>query len=347
MKKNIKDSCLRVINTSLLIILLTLCGQAIGAESSIESSSGGSDWNWGLLLIVISVVIVMVLSVSMVIFWGKKQDDFNHIVFFCIKHLVKSSSVEEKCEAAKALAYANDPIALLVLIGVVNEPGIEQDMIRKVALESLNTMSTRFIKYQKFIQSLIPALEKNKHEEIIKLLIENFESSSHEKYLQCAYVIAREYVCIEKYQDAREWLEKAQKRESRDNLCTSEISDLIELCNKHQYHNCDEIYQAKEYFHALECYSSITSRLSEHDKHHYLSHLRIACTYCKLERYNDARDATLLALQHHQKTDEALRLNELLHHLLTNETGQSDKVNIANLNQFVDKTMCMHCGERK
>jgi len=296
-----------------------------------------------LILIIILIITIVVATVGLVIAWSKKQDEVNHLTFFCISHLILSSSQEEKCEAARALAQTKSPIALLVLIGIINDKEWVDEAVRKIAFDSLKIMAERFKRHKKLLNLIIPAIENKQHDVIIDLLIERFEKTGKKKYVQCAYVIGREYIYLEQYDEAKLWLERAEVRRNDTFYCTNEIDDLIELCNVKLYQQCDAIYQKEEYFQALECYSLTTQSLNEDQKHRFRSHLRIACTYCKLQRYSDAKQALLYALQYHEKTDYALKLNDLLNELPEIKTEQSfnsiEKSKLLQLNQYVDDIM--------
>jgi len=292
-----------------------------------------------LALIILIMVLVTLTSLGLVIAWSRRQDELNHMTFFCIRHLIRASSIEEKCEAAKALAHANNPIAILVLVGVFNDKELVEEVVRKTALDSLYTMRKSFKKYKKLLKSLIPALENQQHEIIIELLSQNFEKKGKQRLVQSAYVIAREYILLKHYDEAKFWLEKASQRRNDSFYCNNEIEELIAYCNEQLYQVCDQLFHNREYFKALECYSLTTSSLDKHDKHHFRSHLRIACSYCKLQRYNDAKQAILLALQYHEQTDDTLSLNKYIQELENTENDYDRRQIQQRIEQIIDEIM--------
>ena len=289
--------------------------------------------------------VVIVAIVGSVISWSRHQDDLNNMVIFCIKYLIESKNTQEKIDAAKALGHAKDPAALLVLVDVINDRELQEKDVRLTAINALYEMSSHYKKYKKLILVLLNATEQHEHQKIIDILITSFELDNDKKYVQSAYVIAREYIKLQQYDDARVWLHKAELRNRRFIVYINEIDELIKFCNYQLFLKGDSFYRSQNYFEALEYYSLTSTDLNNEEKHKFSDYLRIACVYCKLERYHDAADATLVALQYNQDTQDALLLEQLLRELIKDMSDKDPQLkeqhsnNIQKLDKHVAQIM--------
>ncbi|MBF0264267.1 MAG: HEAT repeat domain-containing protein [Gammaproteobacteria bacterium] len=263
------------------------------------------------------IIVVAAVIVGFVIRWSRHQNDLNNMVIFCIKYLIESKDDQEKINAAKALGHAKDPAALLVLLDVSNDKKHENKEVRHAAIDALHEMASHYSKYNKLIKSLLIASEQNNHQLVLDLLISHFEQDNDNKYVQSAYIIAREYIKLEQYEEARTWLQKAEFRNRRFIVYIDEIDELIELCTSKLFLIGDLFFYSEKYFKALEYYSSASQDLSDEIKQHYHAYMRLACVYCKLERYNEALEANLIAIQKHQEMEqESQQLQNLLREMI-------------------------------
>lgn len=300
------------------------------------------------LVYIISILIIMIVAafvlVGGVIRWSSHQDDLNNMVIFCIKYFFESKNIQEKIDAAKALGHAKDPAALLVLVGVSNDRELQEKDVRHAAIDALYEMSSRYKKYKKLILALLTAIEQKQYQKTIDLLIKSFEQKNDKKYVQSAYVIAREYIKLQQYDEARVWLHKAEFR-NRPIVYINEINELIKFCDYELFLKGDSFYHSQKYFEALEYYSLASCDLNDEEKQRFCDYLRIACVYYKLKHYNDASEATLVALQHNQGTDDALLLEQLLQKLIKDMVDEDPQFkeqhinNIQELDKHVAKIM--------
>ena len=265
--------------------------------------------SFGLALLILTVLVVGGLTL-----WSKKQDEINHMMFFCIRYLIDSQNQAERYKAAKALGRAKEPGALLILLDVViDEQGDEE--VRDCAATALMEMGQKYRKYRKVIKDLTSALEDTDHQKIIDVLISSFEGEG-KKYVQTAYVIGREYMRLGNFADAREWLHVAAFRNRKTPTYGNQIKELAYMCNRQLFAEGDRSFKAGCYHDAKAHYAVASHNLEDEEKKRFSSYLRQACAYCKLEDYQDAAQALLQALQHHHETDLTLTLNKLLQKIL-------------------------------
>jgi len=98
-----------------------------------------------------------------------------------------------------------------------------------------------------------------------------------------------------------------------------EIEKRLKFCNYQLFLKGDSLYQSQKYFEALDFYSLASRELNDNEKQDYHVYLRIACVYCKLERYNDALEANIIAMQYNQGIEqEVLELEQLLQSIIKN-----------------------------
>jgi tetratricopeptide (TPR) repeat protein len=302
------------------------------------------DNSYFMLSILITIIIGIVV-LGLIIRWSRHQEDLNNMVFFCIKYLIESKHTQEKIDAAKALGHAKDPAALLVLIDVSNDNELQNKEVRHAAIDALYEMSSHYKKYKKLILELLKASENKEYQKIIDLIIKYFELNNEKKYVQCAYIIAREYIKLEQYEEARVWLHKAEFRNRHTIVYLDEIEKLIKFCNYQLLLKGDSLYHSQQYFEALEYYSLASRELSENEKQDYHVYLCIACVYCKLERYNDALEANMIAMQYNEGIEqEVLDLEQLLRNItknILNKDSQSQKQikNIEELDKLIVQIM--------
>ncbi len=242
--------------------------------------------------------------------WSHKQDNINNMMSFCIKYLVETRNETDKCEAAKALGHAKDPGALLILVDVINDDNAGVNL-HSTAIEALQNLSKIYHKYEGAINDLLSAVENKDHQKSIDTLLLNFENQG-KHYVQSAYVIGREFMRLKQYPEAREWLQKAKIRNRQTVVYVHQISERIDTCNERLFSEGDTLFQVGDYYDALERYALASHDLPQDEKLRFVSHLRLACVYCKLKHYKDAYQETLHALHDQHDTDTSLQLNDLL-----------------------------------
>ncbi len=124
----------------------------------------------------LALLSLVVLIVGGLTLWSKKQDEINHMMFFCIKYLIDSQNQAERYEAAKALGRAKEPGALLILLDVIIvERGDE--LVRDCAATALMEMGQKYRNYRKVIKDLTSAIEDKDHQKIIDMLTSSFEGA--------------------------------------------------------------------------------------------------------------------------------------------------------------------------
>ena len=275
-----------------------------------------------LILFAAGIIAISAILIIGITSWGHKQDQIQSMMPFCIRYLAKSKNEVEKISAAKVLGRARHPAALLILTDIVNDE-TAGEKLRSAALESLRGMSRNYQKYANLIDEFLSAVEANAHQKIIDLLITHFENGGT-RHVQSAYVIGREYIRLGNPEEARVWLQKAKKRNMRAHVYVNQISQLISACTRNLIDAGDALFRGGRYHEALGRYALASHDLGLEQKRLYLAHLRLACTYCKLERYEDAYQETLLALQDQHKTDTLLPLNKLLQERLGKNGGSEE-----------------------
>lgn len=282
------------------------------------------------ILIITGVVGLAAFIVFALISWGRKQDDIDNMMSFCVKYFFDTTDKAEKCKAASALGKTKNIGALLVLVDVVNDEKIEKS-VREAAEKALAVMSSRYTIYRNAINELISGIKYKDHQKVIDILISNFEKDGG-SYAQSAYVIGREFIRLKQYDVGREWLHKAQIRNQKFDMYGSQITLDINKCNEHLFANGDARFKEGDYYGARELYTLASTGIEEEDKKHFAAYLRLACVYCKVGDYVDADQAILQALQHRHKTDLSLRLNKLIAKILDirygNPNAEAETVDI-------------------
>ena len=99
-------------------------------------------------------------------------------------------------------------------------------------------------------------------------------------------------------------------------------------------------FKAGDFHLANERFALAAHGLSTEVSNQFSYFLRAACVYCKLEEYENASQAILQALHHHQETDAALELNNLLSQVKDNTQAKKAHQSLSKeLDRFVDQTM--------
>ena len=267
--------------------------------------------------------------------WGKKQDDIDNMMSFCIKYFFDTTNTAEKCNAAAALGKTKNTGALLVLIDVISDEKLEKK-VRKAAKKALKEVHTHHRKYRTLIKEITAAIKDKDHQRVVDLLIANFEKNGG-GYAQSAYVIGREYIRLDNYDAGREWLNIAQARNQKYNIYGNQILLDIDNCNRHLFDKGDASFKAGDYYSARELYTLASTGIKEEDKKRFAAHLRLACVYAKIGDYIDADQSILQALQHHHRTDLSLKLNKLVMAMLHTKTkGHGDNPEVANIKKQID-----------
>ena len=278
-----------------------------------------------LLIVMLSALAVAALIIMGLIYWGKKQDHLGEMTHFCLKYLIQSDDKMERAKMATALGGANDAAALLVLFDVALDEE-EEEGVRKAAREALSEMAAKNRKFKDVVADFEAAADERNFPSVIGVLVANFEYGK-ESYAQSAYVIARQYLRLELYADAWEWLEKADIRNRRANLYGNQIKQLIKLCTTRLIEEADDSFKNAQYQRAKEQYAVLDHGLDQADMQAKSMYLRSACIFVKLKDYRNADQSLLLALAKNHGTELALTLAPLLRQILELIDGKtgSDK----------------------
>lgn len=311
------DRCRSKRSLSTVLTALSLFAPAALASNGDMSSASS------IALFLIIILGLGGLIIGALVLWGKKQDEINNMMFFCIKYFINSTDTHEKCSAARALGRAKDPAALLLLVDVVNDENVE-DGVHKCAADALGQMRRNYRNYRSVIDELLNAVEARDKKKIIDIVVANFEQGE-ERYLQSAYLIGNEYMALGQYGEAREWFFKARFRNNRESIYQEQIEEAIDQCNNQLFIEGDQLFKEGEYHAAKEHYTLAATRLGEEGQRRFAAHLRLACVYCKIGDYVDADQSLLQALRHHHDTDTSLRLIKFLQDVLNkNQRLQTD-----------------------
>ena len=319
-----------------------LVSSALSTASAAEALPEESSSAIPLLVFGVATIAAGALLVTGLTLWGRKQDEINSMMYFCIDFLINTRNRTERYRAAKFLGQAKNPGALLVLTDVINDESAEEG-IRQAAQDALLEMSENYRKHKKVIGRLLIAAEVNDHERTVELLKTHFEHEDR-KYVQSAYVIGRELVRMENYADAREWLRIADARNKKFPMYADQIKDFIDKCNRHLCAEGDIAFKSGDFHLANERFALAAHGLNAEASNRFAYYLRAACVYCKLEEYENASQALLQALHHQQETDTALELNKLVNQMLdlvkdNTQASEEHEDLSAELDRFVNQTM--------
>ncbi|MEW8029972.1 MAG: hypothetical protein AB2792_11945 [Candidatus Thiodiazotropha sp.] len=271
-----------------------------------------------------------VLIITGLVTWGRKQEHIGEMMLFCMKFLLRSDDVTERCASARALGESRDDGALLVLVDIIADEE-EPEEVHKAAREALHQMSELSRKHLDVFAELEMNIELEDSEGIINTVIERFEQGK-KKYAQSAFIIGRNYIRLGRFVEAREWLAKAELRNRKFNLYGHRIDFWIGICNRHLLAEADASFDAADYYQAKEHYAVLDHGLNNDEKRQCAIYLRTTCVYCKLKDYKNADQALLQALENNHQTDHALELVPLLRQLLesadmtTDRQGKLDEV---------------------
>ena len=293
-----------------IVALLWLVASDLRAEQEVIAHADSSSLLFAILFVA-GLIGLSILIIASLTHWANKQDSITNMMPFCIKHLVENSSEVAKAHSASGLGNIKDPRALLILVGVINDEKVTP-RLQQAANEALQAMATKYPKYEKLIPDLLKVAKEGNHTKTLILLMVNFENQNKE-YVQSAYVIGREYMRLRKYVDARLWLQKAKLRNEKNAVYDHQILSIIVACNEKLFAEGDSLYNDGEYRRALERFALASHDLDEKLVERFSSHLRLACVYCKLNRYEEAFQEMLHAIADHHETDSTpLELKRLL-----------------------------------
>ncbi|MES9902060.1 MAG: hypothetical protein ABW168_05175 [Sedimenticola sp.] len=298
-------------------VLVTLMTASTAANAA-EPTGGGFDPTT--LAIILAVIGLTALIIFGLTHWSQKQEQLSGMVLFCMKHLAYSEDEEERCDSAKAIGRFEDSGALLVLVDIILDEE-ETPAVRKVAAEALHTMGARFNKYKQLVADFEQEVEQKNIPGIIGILDAHFEQRE-KKHTQSAYVIGRLHVLLGLFEDAREWLTKAEIRNEKYNLYGSRIKYWISECNIYLLEEADDAFRVADYLEAKRHYAILDHGLDNPGRRRSAFYLRSACVYCKLQDYQNAHEALMQALEHRQQTDLALKMAPMLREIL--ELGDAE-----------------------
>ena len=263
-----------------------------------------------LVIVLLIALALAALAIISIVRWNRMQEHTRDMMRFCMKFMLHSDNEAERCASAKSLGRVNDPGAIPVLVDVMWDEE-EAEPVRKAAGEALHEMSTRLRKHRKIVSDLESELENKNYQGIIDILIATFEQSKT-KHVQSAYLIGHQFMRLNRYLDAREWLKKAESRNRKFNLYGNRIKYRLQECNAFLLAEADDAFKAADYQQAKERYAALDHGLSDADRQRCAIYLRSACVYCKLEDYRNADQAALAALRYSHESDLTLTLVPLL-----------------------------------
>ncbi|MET0064176.1 MAG: hypothetical protein ABW176_17965 [Candidatus Thiodiazotropha endolucinida] len=308
--------------TAIVVLMITTDLQAAADALSNNHDDGMA------ITLIIALMISLTVGAALIIglvFWGRKQDHIGEMMLFCMKFLLRSDDVTERCASARALGESRDDGALLVLVDIIADEE-EPEEVHKAAREALHQMSELSRKHLDVFAELEMNIELQDTEGIINTVIERFEQGN-KKYAQSAYTIGRHYIRLGHFVEAREWLTKADIRNRKFNLYGDRIDYWIGICNRNLLAEADASYDAADYYQAKEHYAVLDHGLNDEEKRQCAIYLRTTCVYCKLKDYINADQALLQALENNHQTDYALELVPLLRQLLNPADDRQGKLN--------------------
>lgn len=335
-----RQQCRRYSISGITCFLIADELHAAGDTLSVRS---GDDITATLVIALLISLSLGVLIITWLVLWGRKQEHIGEMMLFCMKFLLRSGDVTQRCASAKALGEARDVGALLVLVDIISDEE-EAEEVHKAAREALHEMSLHSRKYHDVIADLELNIEQQDSQGIIKIVIDNFEQDK-KRYAQSAFIIGRHYMRLGKYLEAREWLTKAEFRNHKFNLYGDRIDYLIDSCNTRLLSEADASFEAADYYQAKEHYAVLDHGLSDTAKRQCAIYLRISCVYCKLRDYRNADQALLQALENNHQTDYALELAPILRQLLQpagSEINAKNKLKVAETRLDKRVTEIMH-----
>jgi hypothetical protein len=123
-------------------------------------------------------------------------------------------------------------------------------------------------------------------------------------------------------------------------MYVDQIRDFSDRCNRHLFAEGDMAFKAGDFHLANERFARAAHGLSTEVSNQFASDLRAACVYVKLEQYEKASEALLLALHHQQETDTVLEMNKLLNLVRDDSQAEKDRQDLSEkLDRFVNQTM--------
>lgn len=296
--------------TAIIVLIIVTDIQAAG--DTLGNNQGDGMAATLIIAFLISLAAGLALILWLVL-WGRKQEHIGEMMLFCMKFLLRSDDVAERCASARALGEARDNEALLVLVDIIADEE-EDEEVHKSAREALHQMSEHSRKHLDVIAELELNIELQDSEGIINTVIERFEHGD-KKYTQSAYIIGRHYMRLGRYVEAREWLTRAEIRNRKFDLYGPRIDYWISVCNHQILAEADASFDAADYYQAKEHYAVLDHGLNDEEKQQCAIYLRTTCVYCKLKDYKNADQALLQALENNHQTDYALELVPLLRQL--------------------------------
>jgi tetratricopeptide (TPR) repeat protein len=170
------------------------------------------------------------------------------------------------------------------------------------------------------MESLESRVDEDQPQRVIARLEADLGKTGKE-YARNAYVIGRQYMRLDQYEEAREWLRRAQRQSSARSVLRTNLQSQQDACNRRLLAQGDDRFAAGDFHGARERYARLSLGLAPEEGGRLAVFLRSACAYSMLRDYEDARQAVLQSLKTDEETDEALALLDLLHEVRDEETG--------------------------
>lgn len=145
-------------------------------------------------------------------------------------------------------------------------------------------------------------------------------------HARTAYVIGRQYMRLGQFDEAREWLRRAQRQSGKLSFLHQSIAAHVSTCSIQLIAEGDSCFADGDYHGARERYARISQGLARSEQGRLALFLRSACVYCKLCDYEEAAQAVLQALKSDEQTDRALALLHLLRKLSSQRDDATETI---------------------
>ena len=138
-----------------------------------------------------------------------------------------------------------------------------------------------------------------------------------------AYMIGRQYMRLEQFEEAREWLLQVASQGKKHSALRNAADRYLSACNVELLAQGDAFYASGDLHRARERYARLSQGIPEGEGRSLAVFLRTACVYCDLQDYEAAGQAVLQALNSGEHADKALGLRKILQALAESEEGMS------------------------
>lgn len=319
--------------------LLLTNGHAMATPA--HNADGGSMELVQAVFLVLGMVAIGVLAIAALVLWGRKQDHLGEMALFGMRYLLDFERIPQGCEAARGLGRTGDPEALLVLLDVFQDEAAPGP-VREAAGQGLTYIIKRSSGLRKPALAAKTASERGDQEKLIRILIENFEQNGG-CYVQSAFLIGRAYLRLDRFAEAKKWLQLAEGRNRRAALYGDRIRGLVNETNRRLFAIGDRQFAAGRFQAARAQYAAGAQGLSPREAARYSVHLRLASTSCMRGDFHDAEQALSQILRQDDGNESALALIRLVHRLLDRQAPPSVEQHrklVAQIREHATAIMC-------